>query len=72
MSYAHCCVSTGADPQSANGAMDRLLAAVVDDVTFTHGVYVVVIGLDAVAAQYVAKAACQAGDSVLSMFLSEA
>ena len=27
MSYAHCCISTGADPQSADGAMDRLLAA---------------------------------------------
>ena len=72
MSYAHCCVSTGADPQSANGAMDRLLAAVADDVSFTHGVYVVVIGPDAVAAQYAAKAARQAGDSVLSMFHSEA
>ncbi|WP_374670196.1 hypothetical protein [Acidovorax temperans] len=67
MSYAHCCVSTGLDPQSANAAMDRLLAAVADDASLTHGVYVVVIGPDAVAAQYAAKAARQAGDSALSM-----
>lgn len=68
MSYAHCCVSTGLEPQAADAAIDRLVSAVAADSSLTHGVYVVVIGPDAVAAQYAANQARQAGDSALSMF----
>ena len=67
MSYAHCVISAGIDPQPANAVMDRLLAAVADDPSMTHGVYVVVIAQNVDAAKFAAKAARQAGDEALRM-----